>query len=96
MSISSAMNTAKLGLLAQARAIQVAANNVSNANTPGYTRQRPIFEPVVPSRLASGFALGGGTFVNIKKHLAFQMILDDPETPVRHPIGPKEEDAPTP
>ncbi len=36
MSISSAINTTKLGLLAQARAIQVAANSVSNANTPGY------------------------------------------------------------
>lgn len=36
-------------LRAQQRALEVAAHNVANANTPGFSRQRPLLEPVRPA-----------------------------------------------
>ena len=40
MSISSILNIARSALIAQQRAMGVTAHNVTNANTPGYSRQR--------------------------------------------------------
>ena len=34
------LNTAYTGLVAQRRALEVTGQNVANANTPGYSRQR--------------------------------------------------------
>jgi flagellar hook-associated protein 1 FlgK len=70
MSIFDTLTIGKQGLLAQGRAIQVTSNNVANVNTPGYTRQRPVFEPVAPSFLPSGFPVGGGTDVNTIERIA--------------------------
>jgi len=70
MSIFSTINVSKQGLLAQGRAIQVASNNVANVNTPGYTRQRPLFEPLSPAFLPQGFPLGGGVEVNQIQRIA--------------------------
>jgi flagellar hook-associated protein 1 FlgK len=53
----------KQGLTAQQRAISVTSNNVANVNTPGYTRQRPVFEPVSPAYTGTGVPLGGGVEV---------------------------------
>ncbi len=75
MSISSTLNTAKLGLLAQSRAIQVASNNIANVNTPGYTRQRAIFEAVSPSFLPGGTPQGGGSTVGQVERVA-DAVLD--------------------
>lgn len=63
MSIFGTLGIGKLGLLAQSRAIQVASNNISNVNTPGYTRQRAVFTSVTPTFLPEGFPLGGGVNV---------------------------------
>ncbi len=60
MSIFGTLTIGKQGLLTQARAIQVTANNIANVNTPGYTRQRPIFVPVPPTFTRAGVSLGGG------------------------------------
>lgn len=40
MSLSSLLSIARSALLVQKRAMEVTANNVANAQTPGYTRQR--------------------------------------------------------
>jgi flagellar hook-associated protein 1 FlgK len=64
MSIFATLGLGKIGLLAQQRAIQVTSNNIANVNTPGYTRQRAIFQSVSPSFLPEGFPLGGGVDVS--------------------------------
>lgn len=43
--ISGAINTAKDALLANLAAISVTGSNISNLNTTGYTRLRPVFTP---------------------------------------------------
>jgi flagellar hook-associated protein 1 FlgK len=64
VSIFSTLGLGKLGLLAQQRAIQVTSNNIANVNTPGYTRQRPVFQSISPSFLPEGFPMGGGVDVS--------------------------------
>ena len=39
MSTFSGLNTSRLGLMAQQKALEVTAHNIANANTPGYSRQ---------------------------------------------------------
>jgi flagellar hook-associated protein 1 FlgK len=64
VSIFATLGLGRLGLLAQQRAIQVTSNNIANVNTPGYTRQRAVFQPVTPTYLPEGFPLGGGVDVS--------------------------------
>lgn len=46
MSIISTLSTARLGLAANQRALNIVSNNIANVNTPGYSRQAPIFESI--------------------------------------------------
>lgn len=51
------LSVALSALLSQQQALQTSANNVSNANTPGFSRQRPVLvpgDPVVIGRLSFG------------------------------------------
>lgn len=57
MGLSVALNTAMRALLAQQQAIDAVAHNVSNVNTPGYSRQRVRLTPVSS---ADGSGVGGG------------------------------------
>jgi len=43
-SISAILNTARQSFLAEQTALQITAHNIANANTEGYSRQRPMFE----------------------------------------------------
>jgi flagellar hook-associated protein 1 FlgK len=45
MGVETILNTGKQALFAQQKAIQVVGNNIANVNTPGYSRERPIFLP---------------------------------------------------
>jgi flagellar hook-associated protein 1 FlgK len=74
VSIFSTLGIGKLGLLAQQRAIQVTSNNIANVNTPGYTRQRAIFQPVTPSHLPEGFPQGGGVDVERVERVVDEML----------------------
>jgi flagellar hook-associated protein 1 FlgK len=74
VSIFSTLGLGKLGLLAQQRAIQVTSNNIANVNTPGYTRQRAIFQPVTPTYLPEGFPLGGGVDVSRVERVVDEML----------------------
>ncbi|MCJ8007593.1 flagellar hook-associated protein FlgK [Lederbergia wuyishanensis] len=47
------LETAKRGMYTQQSAIYVTGHNISNANTPGYTRQRVNFEQTTPYPAAS-------------------------------------------
>lgn len=46
MAISALLNTAKDALLSHQMAIDVTGSNIANVNTPGYTRQRAIFNAI--------------------------------------------------
>lgn len=48
VSLFSTLNTAVLGMYTQQAAISVVSNNVSNANTPGYSREHPVIVETPP------------------------------------------------
>ena len=58
----SSLDTAKSSLSANQQAVQVVGNNISNVNTPGYSRETPTFTPY-PSLLQNGFFVGQGVNV---------------------------------
>ncbi len=62
MSIGSILNSARSGLLASQRAVEVTSNNVANAQTPGYTRQRLDQTAAIPTRFPDG-EYGAGVVV---------------------------------
>ncbi|MGC2404364.1 MAG: flagellar hook-associated protein FlgK [Acidobacteriaceae bacterium] len=49
-SLSSSLSIAAQALNADTGALQITDNNISNANTPGYTRELPVFEEVAPTQ----------------------------------------------
>ncbi|MFA7250117.1 MAG: flagellar hook-associated protein FlgK [Dehalococcoidia bacterium] len=57
MGLSVALNTAMRALLAQQQAMDAVSHNVSNVNTPGYSRQRVLLSPVAAP---AGSGVGGG------------------------------------
>ena len=65
MSTFSGVSTALSSLIAQRQSLDVAAQNVANANTVGYTRQRATLVPVagqsVPAMFATSPGVGQGT-----------------------------------
>ncbi len=67
MSNFSSLNTALTALRAQRRGLDVTAQNIDNANTDGYTRQRAAHEalgaPTTPARFATYDGPGGGVTV---------------------------------
>ncbi len=62
MSLGSVLNTARSGMLASQRAVEVTANNIANASTPGYTRQRVEQTTMIPERYAQG-EFGAGVVI---------------------------------
>src|SRR3954471_24912590 len=67
MSTFSGLNTAYSALVAQRRALEVTGQNVANANTAGYTRQRADLEaqggPAVPAMYSKYDGAGDGVKV---------------------------------
>ncbi len=62
MSLLGSLQVASNSLLASQIGLQVTGNNIANANTPGYIRQRPIFTPAT-TQLIGGLPLGLGVKV---------------------------------
>ncbi|MEZ4424741.1 MAG: flagellar hook-associated protein FlgK [Gemmatimonadota bacterium] len=60
--ISGLLSVARSGLLASQRSVEVASNNIANANTPGYSRQRADLVTGQPVQLAT-IQLGTGVRV---------------------------------
>ncbi len=54
MSMSISLNTAVQALLAQQMALDTTSHNISNASTPGYSRQRARFEAVPGAYVSDG------------------------------------------
>jgi flagellar hook-associated protein 1 FlgK len=57
------LDIAKGALAAQSYGLDVTAHNISNVNTDGYSRQRPVFETTDPYKFG-GVLLGRGTNVS--------------------------------
>jgi flagellar hook-associated protein 1 FlgK len=72
VSLFAVLGIGRSSLLTQQRAIQVTSNNVANVNTPGYTRQRAVLQPVSPTFLADGIPIGGGV-----EATAVERIIDE-------------------
>jgi flagellar hook-associated protein 1 FlgK len=60
------LNVGRNALIAQQKAIDVTGNNIANANTPGYSRQRVIFEQSPPIREYGGSMSTG---VTVDQHI---------------------------
>lgn len=60
--LNSVLDIAKTALLGSQKAINVTSHNISNANTPGYTRQVPVIESMEPVPFGG---LYYGTGVNV-------------------------------
>jgi flagellar hook-associated protein 1 FlgK len=70
-SISSVLSTAVQSLLAETGALQVTSNNIANANTPGYSRQVPIFQEAAPTS-DGNFTVGNGVVLE-----GYQSVRDE-------------------
>ncbi|MGC9173241.1 MAG: flagellar hook-associated protein FlgK [Athalassotoga sp.] len=70
MDLFATLNTAMLGMYTQQTAISVVANNVSNANTPGYSRESPVIVQTPPMVLGTltqaGMPMIFGTGAEVK------------------------------
>ncbi|MDJ0701492.1 MAG: flagellar hook-associated protein FlgK [Woeseiaceae bacterium] len=62
------LNTSLTGMLAFQRALEVTSHNISNANTPGYTRQIAEFSSRIGTGDSSGY-IGGGVQVSTVKRV---------------------------
>lgn len=60
--LTSALNIGKSSMLTSQKAIEVTGNNISNVNTPGYSRQIPVLSPY-PSLQIHGHTIGTGVNV---------------------------------
>lgn len=63
MSLTAAMLIGRSGLTASQAGIQVAANNIANASTPGYSRQVMYLEPQRGVSLGSAGTIGRGVSI---------------------------------
>lgn len=75
----SILNTSLTGMLAFQRALATTSHNISNANTPGYSRQVTDFS----ARLGSGSGniyIGGGTQITQIRRVFDQMQVDQMRT----------------
>lgn len=70
-SISSVLSSATQALLAETGALQVTSNNIANANTPGYSRQIPIFEEAAPTS-DGNLSIGNGVVLE-----GYQSVRDE-------------------
>jgi flagellar hook-associated protein 1 len=63
MGLSAAMEIGRNGLNVYRVATEVTSENIANVNTPGYSRQRVIFESAPPTN-TNGFPLGTGVVIS--------------------------------
>lgn len=64
MGLSGVLDIAKSAINAQRLALEVASENITNVNTPGYSRQTAVLT-TAPVSLSSGFPIGRGVNVEV-------------------------------
>ena len=69
------LNTSISGLLAFQRALDVTSHNITNANTPGYSRQLPDFRTRTPQYLGGNWVGSGADVAQINR--AYDNFLSD-------------------
>ena len=73
------LNTSLTGMLAFQRALQMTSHNITNANTPGYSRQVAEFS----TRIGGGSGqtyLGGGTQISVIKRMYDSLLVEQMRT----------------
>ncbi|XOZ34385.1 flagellar hook-associated protein FlgK [Halomonadaceae bacterium KBTZ08] len=63
----SLLNTGLTGILSNQKALETTSNNITNANTPGYSRQRADFESNPSQATGSGYIGQGVNIVDIQR-----------------------------
>ena len=63
MSLSSALQIGRSGILASQTALEVAGNNLANVATPGYHRQTVSLTPTQGDQISRNITLGQGVTV---------------------------------
>ena len=61
--IYGALSIGKTAMLTGQKALEITGNNIANVNTPGYSRQIPVFSDI-PSVNLGGFMVGRGVTIN--------------------------------
>ena len=69
-SLSSALSSAVQSLGADTSALEVTNSNIANANTPGYSRQVPVFQEAAPTE-EGNLSVGNGVVLE-----GFQSVRD--------------------
>ncbi|MEP6764506.1 MAG: flagellar hook-associated protein FlgK [Gemmatimonadaceae bacterium] len=69
------LSIARTALIAQQRVLDTVAQNIANAETPGYSRQEDIVTAATPSRMSWGMVGTGVTAVSIVRKR--DILLDD-------------------
>jgi flagellar hook-associated protein 1 len=69
------LNTSISGLLAFQRALDVTSHNITNANTPGYSRQLPDFQTRTPQYLGGNWVGAGADVAAVNR--AYDNFLSD-------------------
>jgi flagellar hook-associated protein 1 len=70
-SLSSSLSTAVHSLIADTGALQITNNNIANANTPGYSRQVPVFQEAPPTE-DGNLTVGNGVVLE-----GYQSVRDE-------------------
>jgi len=73
------LNTSLTGMLAFQRALQVTSHNITNANTPGYSRQVAEFTTRVGGGSGQNY-VGGGTQISVVKRIYDQLLVEQLRT----------------
>ena len=68
MTIGSILNSARQGMRAQQTAVQIASNNIANAETVGYSRQRVDLRAALPTRFSFGTVGTGVEIAGITRY----------------------------
>jgi len=68
-----ALDIARRALVTQRQAMDVTSHNIANANTPGYTRQRPNLTPTTPLQ-KNGLLFGTGVTISTIERLRDKFV----------------------
>ena len=82
-SLTASLATALSGLRADQGALEATTNNVSNVNTPGYSREVPVLvtgDPAVEEPLAFGTGVNLQTIESIRDPILESQIQQETET----------------
>lgn len=81
--MSQSIEIARTTLAAARAALDIAGQNVANASTPGYVRQRVVLAPIAGPATANGSTAGGGVSVDSVQRLRNQCL----EAQIHHQEG---------